>query len=47
MTVMEWTVEQILQDSECCGNPLRCHSEALSERNVFRSCVGVVEEEVL
>ena len=24
MSVMEWTVEQILQDTECCGNCLGC-----------------------
>lgn len=47
MSVMEWTVEQIMKDSDCCGNPLRCHIEALNERKAFRSCVGAQEVDVL
>ena len=46
MNVMEWTVKQIEKDSECCGNPFRCHREVLNGRWAFRSCVGIVEEEV-
>ena len=46
MSVMEWTVEQILQDTECCGNPLRCHNEALNDRKAFRSCVEEVDVEI-
>jgi hypothetical protein len=34
MSVMEWTVEQILQDSECCGNYINCYKK-------FAQCTDV------
>lgn len=46
MSVIEWTVKQILKDSECCGNPLRCNSEYLNGRKEFYSCAGIIEEDV-
>lgn len=47
MNVIQWTIEQIEKDSECCGNPLRCHREYMDGIKVFRSCVGIAEEDVL
>ena len=34
MNVVEWTVEQILKDSECCGNCIGCRKE-------FAQCADV------
>ena len=40
MNVMLWTVEQILKDSECCGNCIGCSKQ-------FAQCTDVVEEVVV
>lgn len=40
MSVMEWTLQEILKDSECCGNCLGCQKE------FAQCCDFVVEEDV-
>lgn len=46
MNVIEWMVVQLEKDSKCCGNPLRCHNEALNGQKAFRSCVAEVDVEI-
>lgn len=40
MSVFEWTVKAILQDSECCGNCIGCSKQ-------FAQCGDFVEEAVV
>ncbi len=44
--VVQWTVEQILKDSECYGNPFRCHWYDRDNHPQFHSCKPKEDVEV-